>query len=385
MKRYRVVRRAAIVAAIGEALRRSGATVIRDADPTLAPFEFTIRTPSDEQLDLVCYAFLANRYAQGGRPKDEHRFQIKYGSDFRGYHKLFFDHSGNKITLLFGVHLERNLFVVVDPQMHNPTRFSVSVEFKEDELRTAAKRGWHGWQRDRSAARRKAPAPQENLQTEAVIAFRPEHFLRYVEFERVSAGLDTGERLHLSDGIETRIASGKPLRLKRDSHPLETQLGLPAREILDVIAGAFRLAAAVRGGVAEHHLERHLREMGSVTYVRHIVEDGKPDFEVEYKGRRFLIECKNVLARRQREMPKVDFQKTRASKTNPCSRYYSQSQFHVLAACLHPVTTKWEFRFTATASLAAHPKCAGRLNPSVLVEHTWPDDLRVILDSLCVP
>src|SRR5439155_23120176 len=114
------------------------------------------------------------------------------------------------------------------------------------------------------------------------------------------------------DRIEERVVTGAILSPTSGRHPLELQLGLPASDILDIISGAFRLAAAVRGGVAEHHLERHLREVRGVRNVRHIIEDGKPDFEVEYRQRRFLIECKNVLARSQRGLPKIDVMTTRA-------------------------------------------------------------------------
>ena len=382
MKRYAVVRREAIVAKIEQALVAGGARITKAANPRIAPFEFGIQTKSGEALELVCYAFTANQYRQGGRPADEHRFQVKYGSDFDRYHTLFIDPHRKKVTLMFGVHLERDLFVGVDPRVHSPTWFSSSIEFKTAALDEAGARGWHGWERDRSDARRKAPRPEESLQTEAVVACRPEHFLRYVEFERVAGGLDCGERLLLSDRIERKIGSGNSSDNGPAQHPLEVQLGLSANEIFDVISGAFRLAAAVRGGVAEHHLERHLRSVPGVTRVRHIVEDGKPDFEVRYGRRSFLIECKNVLARRQKNLPKVDFQKTRASKSDPCSRYYKASQFDVLAACLHPVTQEWEFRFSPTQILQPHPRCAGRLASNVLVSEGWPEDLRAVLDRL---
>lgn len=94
-----------------------------------------------------------------------------------------------------------------------------------------------------------------------------------------------------------------------------------------------------------------------------------------------MIECKNVLARTQQGLPKVDFQKTRASKADPCSRYYKPTQFQVLAACLHPITSQWDFRFAPTGTLAPHPKCVGRLASNVLVK-AWQDDLRVVLDQL---
>jgi hypothetical protein len=164
-------------------------------------------------------------------------------------------------------------------------------------------------------------------------------------------------------------------------HALEVQLGIPAAEILNVIAAQFRLAAAVRGGVAEYHLERYLHGIPGVRKVHHIIEDGKPDFEIEYKRERVLIECKNVLRHLHAKRPKVDFQKTRAAKGDPCSRYYKPTQFDVLAACLHPVTQNWEFRFTLTSGLTPHSICPGRLSPNVLVTDTWPADLPVLLDA----
>lgn len=381
MERYRVVRRDAIVERIEDALRKSGAEVLRNADPRTAPFQFVIKTPTGERLELVCYAFTANKYGQRGRPADEHRFQIKYGSEFDRYHKIYVDPKGQKVTLMFGVHLELGLFIAVDPRMHMPTWFSTSVEFKTRDLEGASAKGWHGWQRERSEARRKQRRPEENLQTETVIGFQPDNFLRFIEFERVASGVDCGERLRLSDRIEKSIEQREIVALGPERHPLELKLGLPASDILDIISGAFRLSAAVRGGVAEHHLERQLRQVPGVGNVRHIIEDGKPDFEVEYRRRPFFIECKNVLARTTQGLPKVDFQKTRASKADPCSRYYKPTQFQVLAACLHPITSQWEFRFAPTGMLAPHPKCVGRLASNVLVK-AWPDDLRVVLDQL---
>lgn len=381
MKRYRVARRAGIVALIDRALRSSGVDVLRSADPQLAPFEFVIKTGEGHVVDLLCYAFTANEYRQAGRPPGEHRFQIKYGSDFDRYHEIFIDPARKVVTLMLGVHLERQLFVAVDPRMHSPTWFSSSVEFKSHDLEAAQIKKWHGWERERSDARRKQTRPEENLQTETVIGFTPDQFLRYVQFEQAASGLDCGERLQLSDCIESGIAATSSAPSNR--HHLELQLGVRADEILDIIAGAFRLAAAVRGGVAEHHLEKYLQTVPYVDNVRHINEDGQPDFEVEYRRKSFLIECKNVLARLQGTHPKVDFQKTRASKADPCSRYYKNTQFHVLAACLHPVTSRWEFRFTPTSILQAHPRCSTRLSPHVLVKEDWRNDLSLVLDDLC--
>jgi hypothetical protein len=143
VERYRVVRRGAIVERVEDALKRSGADVLESADPRTAPFEFVIRTPTGERLELVCYAFTANKYGQQGRPADEHRFQIKYGSDFDRYHTIFFDPKEQKVTLMFGVHLELGLFIAIDPRMHTPTWFSSSVEFKSGDLEAVAANSAH--------------------------------------------------------------------------------------------------------------------------------------------------------------------------------------------------------------------------------------------------
>ena len=347
----------------------------------MAPFLFKVATANGRILDLVCYGFTSNKYRQEGRPADEHRFQIKYGSEFDRYHDLYLDPTGVRITLMLGVHEEMGVLVGVDPRMHNPTWFSSSVEMKEADLEDAKTKGWHGWQRERASGRRKKIMPIEDLRTEVVIGFRPEHFLRYVEMESLASGLDPGERLLLSDRIENQIASGgTPIDLR---HTLEAQLGLSASEILDVIGARFRLKAAVRGSVAEHHLGRYLKRVRGVSEVRHVDEDGQPDFAISYKKRPVRIECKNVLARQAKDGPRVDFQKTRASKDNPCSRYYQSSQFEVLAACLHPITERWEFRFSGTSTLAPHRKCSGRLSDRVVVTGpTWMDNLPKLLDTL---
>ncbi len=381
-ERYHGVRGRDNVDRISEALLASGAKILSRPDPTIAPYEYTIVSPAGERRHLVCYAFTANKYRQGGRPSDEHRFQIKYGSEFDRYHALYIDPSPDrrkrKITLLFGVHHEFGLFVAVDPLMHTPTWFSMSVEFKESDLLRARSEGWHGWERERAPGRRKKKPvlPMESFQTEAVTAFTPDHFADYVEFEHLASGLDASERLLV--GAET--VRSRPFG-RRGKHRLEAELGLSRDELLDVLGGTFRLMVAVRGRVAEHHLERYLRGVPGVTSVRALDEDGQPDFSITYRRRPFRIECKNV--RRKLTPPRVDFQKTRAAKGDPCSRYYSATQFEVLAACLHPVTERWEYRFCSTARLEEHSRCAGKLADKVLLSgQRWSASLPAVLDSI---
>ena len=376
MRRYSVSRREPIVRFITAALERGGARIVSPPDPSRAPFEIAIRTPAGEDLELICYAFLANKYRQRNRPSDEHRFQVKYGSDFRGYHRLYIATSPNRVTLMFGVHLEEGLFIACDPAMHEWTRFSRSIEFKTHHVKRARASGWLAWERDRSQGRRHAPPPIEDARTEVLLAFQPERFLQYVAFEQVASGMDAGERLLLADKIGSTPAPPQAL-----VHPMERELGLSAHQILDMIGGAFRLKAAVRGSAAEHHLGEYLRSVPGVTKVRAIDEDGRPDFEVVVRRRAILIECKNVLRRLTTAgLPRVDFQKTRASKKDPCSRYYKPTQFDVLAACLHPITERWEYRFASTATLPSHPRCPGHLSSQVTVSPSgWHESLGVLL------
>ena len=251
MRRYPVTRRGPIVEFILEALKRSGVSIIQGPDPRSAPFEIDVELPSRERLHLICYAFLANKYRQKGRPDDEHRFQVKYGSDFRSYHRLFIPDTPETLTLMFGVHLEEELFIAVDPAMHEWTRFSRSVEFKAADLAAARKSGWRGWERDRSMVRRRVPPPKEDARTEVLLALKPECFLHYIDLERRTTGVDPGMRLLM---IDSGRSSNSAVRLS-EPHPLEAELGLSSQEILDMIdSGAFRLKSAVFGRAAERQL-----------------------------------------------------------------------------------------------------------------------------------
>jgi hypothetical protein len=397
MERYFGVKGRRNLERIIAAIEASGGSMLHVSSAGVAPFEVRVKTRYSETLDLVCYAFTANKYRQAGRPSDEHRFQVKYGSDFKRPHSIYIDPSNSRTTLMFGVHDELDIFVAVDPTAHNPTWFSSSIEFKEDDLEKTLQTGWYGWERDRQKSGRRRVGPEqfdESFRTETVIGFRPQYFLEFARFERVATGMDPGERLLLSDNVAKRITQPRaierllawPPQLNPNriaNHPLLKQLGLTAEELFATLQSRFRLLAAVRGSVAEVHLGRLLEAEPLITHVEHIDLDGQPDFLVTYKGKPFRIECKNVLRRSSDAIPRVDFQKTRASKSDPCSRYYDATQFEVLAACLHPLTERWEFRFSATRELPSHRRCAGKLSDRVLVSgDIWHKTLPTLLDKL---
>lgn len=364
---------------IAEHLEAAGATILTAPSPGVAPLAFEIMTPYGDRLSLLCYAFSANKYSQKGRPKDEHRLQVKYGSNFHRYHRIYISPRPNHVTLMFGIHFESGIMVAVDPKMHEITWFSKSIEFKDHHIERILSSGWHGWEREQvHGGRRKTILPDMSLKDEVLLGLTPDRLLEYIDLERLATGADPGERLLLIDAI----ASGRAID-GAYPHPLEVELGMKAREILNMINSARRLKVAVRGASAEAHLEEYVRQLPDVTSVAAIDEDGRPDLAVCYKNREpVYIECKNVLRRLQNGRIKVDFQKTRASKSDPCSRYYRPSQFQILGACLHPVTESWEFRFCLTSQLHPHPKCEGHLYQVVYVEgDRWTRPLPALLDA----
>jgi hypothetical protein len=261
--------------------------------------------------------------------------------------------------------------------MHNPTWFSKSVEFKDEHVDAALVRGWVAWERERvERGRRKQALPFLDYRTEAVIAFTPAHLGRYIDLERISTGLDPGERLLLADALPDE-----------NRHQLEIELGLTANEIMDLIKSAFRLEVAVRGGAAQHHLQKVLESTDGVTRVNAIDVDARPDFEVQFRNRSRLvtIECKNVLRRSTSAgVPIVEYQKTRASKGDPvCGRYYSVSHCDILAACLHPIRARWEYRFCPSGDFPPHPKCPGKVTSKLLVGgSSWSRGVASLLDQI---
>ncbi|HYU33242.1 MAG TPA: hypothetical protein VEW48_13865 [Thermoanaerobaculia bacterium] len=357
---YRVSRkdREPLLAFMLNALRDKGCHILYSSPPTEAPFRITFETPEGERLGVVAYAFLANSRLTRNRPADEHRFQLKYGSDHQSLHHLWHDPFGLYTTLLVGINPELGIFVGADPTLHNPTRFFISIEFKQHHVDAIIRSGWFAWERE---SKRDAEEPVEVL-----VGGTSDNFLSFIRLERQALGEDQGHRQLLAE---------KALRGRFGAHSLARELELSEREVLDLIENAMRLKVAVRGWVAEEHLSRQLKRLPEVRSCARLDGDG-PDLKVElYTGSILKVECKNVLRARSREgLVRLDFQRTRAAKSDPCSRYYSPKDFDVIAACLHSVTERWEFRFALPSKLDPHRKCPGKLSSNVSLDERWSTD-----------
>ncbi len=341
-----------------QALRGEGCQILYSSPPSVAPFRITFETPQGERLGIVAYAFLANSRLTRNRPADEHRFQLKYGSKDAQLHQLWQDPFGLYTTLLVGINPGLGFFVGADPVLHNPTRLFISIEFKQRHVEAILQLGWHAWERERKGA------PEEPV--EVLVGGTPESFLSYIRLEREAVGEDQGHRQLLAE---------KALRNPSTVHSLITEFKLTEREVLDLIESAHRLKVAVRGWVAEEHLYRQIRTLPETKSCSRLAGDG-PDLSVLLLDNRELtVECKNVLRKPDRDgLARLDFQRTRAAKSDPCSRYYSPRDFDVVAACLHAVTEQWEFRFALPARLEPHAKCPGKLSSNVHIDDRWSSD-----------
>jgi Methylase-associated X1 len=362
-----------------DGLVKAGCRILHRPDARCAPFTIVIETPWQERIGIVLYAFRSTSRVTANRPADEARFQVKYGPRTDEFHRIFVDPYQLYTTLLVGIDLESGVIVSADPAIHNPTRFYISIEYKNVDAALSLDKGWHAWER----AKREHEAPIEIL-----VGCSQEHVLDLILFERMAEGLDQGHRQLLAERVAGKSASRRLVELQRqhdpERHTLLAELAVEADALLDIIQGANRLKTAVRGWVAQHHLHGIMLKIPGVSGCEAIEEDGKPDFRVRMRdGPPILIECKNVLRKTTaRGVPRLDFQRTRASIGDPCSRYYSAAEFQIVAACMHPVSERWEFKYKRTDEMAPHVRCTGRLSSNLLVNGSWTDDLAELLASL---
>ena len=170
------------------------------------------------------------------------------------------------------------------------------------------------------------------MDVETVVAFTPERLLDYVRFERDAQALRLDPPLRFT-AAEAAAEPAAPQGYMRSSR----QFSLPAEEILDIISERPRLGMAVRGGVAERHLHEALERDPEVDERRARAARGPAGLHRRLRqgGRRVTVECKNASPKTYADgTPKVETQKTRASKGDPKSRLYDPSQFDVVAACM---------------------------------------------------
>jgi hypothetical protein len=354
--------------------------VLFSRGPDSAPLFLGVEDASGQRVGICAYVFLANRRETRNRPADEHRLQIRYGDvndpTWRaGSHPIGFDPLAVDVTIVVGAHIEADLIVGLDPLIYTPLPIGISVFFKDAEIDEAKRTGWHVWERDNISGARRS-SPRAELGVETLMAFSPDRLLDYVRFER------TAQALGLEPPLRFRAAVDQSAPTPGSGiHALEGEFSLSAEEILDIIRERPRLGMAVRGGVAEQHLYNLLSADPAVTGLRIGQQEGPPDLFVTMGSAGLVsVECKNVSPKTLKDgTPKVETQKTRASKGDPKSRYYAPEQFDVVAACMYGPWRRWEFRYKRSSQLDRDRTYPDRIAAIQRIDASWSSKL---LDAL---
>jgi hypothetical protein len=174
------------------ALRDAGCRILSQSPPTVAPFVLTFETSTGERMGVVAYAFLATRTLTRNRPEDERSFQIKYGKkEKNNLHQLWLDPRRLYTTILIGIDPNEKFFVAADPRQHNPTKFFIRIEFKDEHADQIKKHGWYAWARSKRALNADP--------TETFVGGVKSSFLELLRFERAAEGLDPRERQRMAD------------------------------------------------------------------------------------------------------------------------------------------------------------------------------------------
>lgn len=169
--------------------------------------------------------------------------------------------------------------------------------------------------------------------------------------------VDRGKTKPLGLDLSPRFDPGPGTRTNTIGHPVERMLNASARDILDALENGFRSRADLKGKLAELFMSRHLDELqraGTIDHYEWFDKDGVPDFTIWFSdGTLRQLEVKNV---RSGTGPlRVETQKTRASQSDPMSRYYRVDKFELVAACLYNATGRWEYVFARARELVKLP------------------------------
>jgi len=393
-KTYRTVGRQDVRWALLDALMSIPEAEVRIlfASPDdVAPIYVGLELFGTQRIGLLFYPFRSNRRLTANRPSDENRLQIRYGGEASWHqteHTLASDMAGIETSIVLGVDPESGHFVGLDRSLYDPLPMGISFEYKQEYVEAARESGWYVFERENvPGSRRGEPRSRTGLET--VVVFQPEKILHFIHLERRAQrlNLDSPLRYKLAESLggaslhELSEIGGSTGAFGR--HDLEDAFAMSSNQILDLLSSANRLEVAVRGRVAEWHLEQQLMSTRGIQDVVPLDLDGQPDFEISIRGGyRFRIECKNCSPRMTAKgQARVEVQKTRASKGDPTSRYYDFSHFQVVATCLFPVTGRWEFLFKRSEDLKPHKDHSHKIAAMQTVDDSWSPDLLSVLEG----
>jgi hypothetical protein len=364
-----------VVAFLERSVEASGGRVVYSSfrHHRVAPIYIGAEDDAGRRYGMLIYAFTTTRRETRHRPADERRTQIRLGDPVRERDEINLiarDVAGVDVTLVLAVDAEEEFIVGLDPLVYEDLPMGISVYYQDHHVDAASEFEWAVWERRKAGGtRRPSWAGLETL-----VGFRAPRLLDYVRFEASASALGLNPALRYS--LANQFALPDPNK----PHRLEQIFDIDAATILDIVENNFRLGIALRGGVAEHHLEVLLNSNPAVVSAHAIDEDGPPDFEVELStGNILRIECKTASPNQYKNGDfKVEVQKTRDSGAG---RKYTFDQFDVVAACLFPATGIWEFRFQCVDDLIEWNEDADRIQPIQRINESWAESFEDLIDG----
>lgn len=381
---YRVQNRADLHDFLLHAVEASGGRVLYASDPGRAPVYLGVQLDSEERIGMLVYPFRVTHNTITNRPGDEVRGQLRYGSEesWKREHPLGRDIAGVDVTMILGIDLTAGVILGLDANLWDPLPMGISFYAKTVEIEQAQDHGWHVWEKANRGGSKRAEA-RSPTSLETLVAFTPDRLIDYARLERQATSLRLDPPLRYSAANLAslqRTLDRNDARLQPRTHILEEQFALTSEQILDIIGGRNRLSVAVRGGVAEYHLEQQLTGDPGIASVKRLDVDAMHDFDVTlHEGTLLRVECKNASPKPSADGRfKVEVQKTRTSKSDPASRFYAVNGFDVVAACMFSPTGQWKFRFGRTADMARHRSFPDRLAPIQPITNDWVENLPAI-------
>ncbi|MGO4833728.1 hypothetical protein AB4144_15795, partial [Rhizobiaceae sp. 2RAB30] len=231
-----------LLAFVLRALEVRDCRIVHASGASRAPFYVVFDTPAGERHGILVYAFFANARVIKNRPRDEHRFQVKYGGNLKGVLDIAVDPHNLVTTLFLGIDVAEGVFIAADPLMNTPAPMSRSIEFKHDHVERIQQDGWAVWERDRRPGKSKdrPTAELEDFRTEVLVGGKQDRLVDLIALERIARGLDPGER-HL---VADKLRALKP-NAESVSHAILREFGIAPGVLFDLIESASRLKMAV--------------------------------------------------------------------------------------------------------------------------------------------
>lgn len=196
---YRVKDKQDIHDFLVQAVERSGGQVLYASPASRAPVYLGVQTAAGERLGLLIYHFRMEQRTIRNRPTDEVRGQMRYGGKRlwdAGGHVVGQDVAGVDITLMLGVHIERDIVLGLQPSTYDPMPLGISFYAKEERLALAKEQSWAVWEHETKPGKRRKEARSAGLET--MVAFTPERILDYALFERRATDLRLDQPLRYS-------------------------------------------------------------------------------------------------------------------------------------------------------------------------------------------